>query len=120
VKEADTKTAGPERGELLHGARKAAKRARYAGESVSRVFGADAVAFAKAMENVQEVLGEYQDSVLARKRLHDLAENTTSTGAAFLYGRLHAQEEARGRTSQQHFDAAWKNAGRKSLHRWLR
>jgi CHAD domain-containing protein len=119
VKKADA-TAGDEREELLHDARKAAKRSRYAGESVSEVFGKDAVAFAAAMEDVQEALGEHQDSVLTRKRLRELAQHTSSTEAAFLYGRLHAQEEAGGEQAQQHFDAAWKNAGRKRLHRWLR
>ena len=94
--------------------------ARYAGESVSRVFGDDATAFAQAMEAVQEALGEHQDSVLTRERLRDLALHTSSTAAAFLYGRLHALEEARAEQSQQHFDDAWKAAGRKSLHRWLR
>jgi CHAD domain-containing protein len=120
VEEADAMPEGAEREELLHDARKAAKRARYAAESVSQIFGADAVAFAKALEAVQEALGEHQDSVLARERLRDLARHTSSIDAAFLYGRLHALEEAGERQSQRHFDAAWKAAGRKSLHRWLR
>jgi CHAD domain-containing protein len=120
VEEAAAKPEGAEREELLHDARKAAKAARYAGESVSRVFGADATTFAQAMEAVQEALGEYQDSVLTRERLRDLALTTSSTGAAFLYGRLHALEEARAQQSQQRFDDAWKAAGRKGLHRWLR
>ena len=120
VEDAAARPAGAEREELLHDARKAAKAARYAGESVSPVFGADATAFAQAMEAVQEALGEHQDSVLTRERLCDLALNTNSTSTAFLYGRLHALEEARAEQSQQHFDDAWKAAGRKSLHRWLR
>jgi CHAD domain-containing protein len=119
VADADAKPAGAEREELLHDARKAAKRARYAGESVSRIFGKDAVAFAAAMEDVQEALGEHQDSVLTRERLRDLARHTSSTDAAFLYGRLHALEEASAGESQRHFDTAWKAAGRKRLHRWL-
>jgi CHAD domain-containing protein len=119
VKRADATPAGAEREELLHDARKAAKRSRYAGESVSRIFGKDAVTFAKAMEEVQEALGEHQDSVLTRERLRDLARHTSSTEAAFLYGRLHAMEEAGTTQTQQHFDAAWKAAGRKRLHRWL-
>jgi CHAD domain-containing protein len=57
VEDAAAHAAGAEREELLHDARKAAKAARYAGESVSRVFGADATAFAQAMEAVQEVVG---------------------------------------------------------------
>jgi CHAD domain-containing protein len=120
VKQADATPPGAEREELLHDARKAAKRARYAGESVSSTFGKEAVAFAKAMEEVQEALGEHQDSVLTRERLRDLARHTSSTDAAFLYGRLHALEEAGAGQSQRHFDAAWKAARRKSLHRWLR
>jgi CHAD domain-containing protein len=120
VKQADATPPGAEHEELLHDARKAAKRARYAGESVSRTFGKEAAAFAKAMEDVQEALGEHQDSVLTRERLRDLARHTSSTDAAFLYGRLHALEEAAAGQSQRHFDAAWKAARRRSLHRWLR
>ncbi|MGK5112279.1 MULTISPECIES: CHAD domain-containing protein [unclassified Geodermatophilus] len=120
VEDAAAHPPGAEREELLHDARKAAKAARYAGESVSRVFGADATAFAAAMEAVQEALGEHQDSVLTRERLRDLAMETSSSGAAFLYGRLHALEEVRAEQSQRHFDDAWKAAGKKSLHRWLR
>jgi CHAD domain-containing protein len=84
------------------------------------VFGQDATAFAQAMEAVQEALGEHQDSVLTRERLRDLALHTSSPEAAFLYGRLHALEEVSAAQSQKHFDEAWKAAGRKSLHRWLR
>jgi CHAD domain-containing protein len=120
VKDAAAHPAGAEREELLHDARKAAKASRYAGESVDRVFGREATAFAQAMEAVQEALGEHQDSVLTRQRLRDLALHTSSTETAFLYGRLHALEEARAEHSQQHFDDAWKTAERTSLHRWLR
>lgn len=119
VKEAEVRPAGAEREELWHDARKAAKQSRYAAESVAPVFGKDATAFATAIEAVQEALGEYQDSVLTRERLRDLAVHASSTEVAFLYGRLHAQEEVRSAQSHEHFAAAWKTAGRKSLHRWL-
>jgi CHAD domain-containing protein len=120
VEEAAATSAEAEREELLHDARKAAKQARYAGESVGVAFGKDALTFAAAMEGVQEALGEYQDSILTRERLMELALHTPSTAAAFLYGRLHALEGAHAELSKQHFDTAWKDAGRKSVHRWLR
>jgi CHAD domain-containing protein len=120
VDQANALPAGADRDELLHDARKAAKQGRYAGESVAAVFGDDANLFAAALEDVQEALGDHQDSVLTRERLHDLALNATSTEVAFLYGRLHAREEGRAGQMRQRFDAAWKAAGRKSLHRWLR
>ena len=120
VEEAESHPDAAEREELLHDARKAAKAARYAGESVSGVFGADATAFAEAMEAVQEALGEHQDSVLTRERLRTLGLSATSVEVAFLYGRLHALEEARAEQFRDRFDQAWEAAGRKSLHRWTR
>jgi CHAD domain-containing protein len=120
VRAADRTADDAEREELMHDARKAAKRARYAAETVDPVFGADAVAFAGAMEAVQEALGEHQDSVLAQERLRDLARHTPSTEAAFLYGRLHALEEVQAARSREHVDAAWKAARRSALHEWLR
>jgi CHAD domain-containing protein len=119
VEQAQVRPAGAGRGELLHDGRKAAKQARYAGEAVARVFGKDATAFAAAMEDVQEALGEHQDSVLTRERLRTLAVHASSTEVAFLYGRLHALEEGRAQQAQQHFDTAWNAVGRTSLHRWL-
>ena len=50
----------------LHGARIRAKRVRYAAEAVTPVFGKRAANFAKAAADLQEVLGEHQDSVVAR------------------------------------------------------
>jgi CHAD domain-containing protein len=120
VEQAGTLPAGAERDEVLHDARKAAKEARYAGESVAAVFGADATAFAGAMEDVQEALGEHQDSVLTRERLHELALRADSPEVAFLYGRLYAREEQRAGQLQQRFDAAWRAASRTRIHRWLR
>jgi CHAD domain-containing protein len=119
VEKAHSRPTGAERDELLHDARKAAKQARYAGQAVAPVFGKDATTFAAAMENVQEVLGEHQDSVLTRERLHSLAVHASATEVAVLSGRLHAREEARSQLTQQDFDAVWTAAGRMSIHRWL-
>ena len=119
VAEADELPAGADRDEVLHEARKAAKQARYAGEAVAPVFGKDATAFAAALEGVQEALGEHQDSIVTRERLHELAVHASSTEVAFLYGRLHALEEACAGETRQRFDTAWKAAGRGKLHRWL-
>lgn len=120
VEAAREEPAGQRREDMLHEARKAAKRARYAAESVRPVFGGPAGRFAAAMEEVQEVLGEHQDSVVTRQRLRDLAASTSSTEAAFGYGRLYALEEAHGAAAEQRLDTAWARARRRSLRRWLR
>jgi CHAD domain-containing protein len=61
--------AGPE----LHEVRKAAKRARYAAEVAVPLAGAPAQSLARRMEDLQEVLGRHQDSLMARELLRDLA-----------------------------------------------
>jgi CHAD domain-containing protein len=120
LKRARRTPAGPERDRVLHEARKAAKAARYAAETVRPALGKQAAAYARAMESVQEVLGEHQDAVITRERLRELARRTTSTDAAFRYGRLHALEEARAEQAQQRIRPAWRAARGRELRRWLR
>lgn len=92
----------------LHEVRKAAKRLRYAAESAVPVLGDDASALAARAEEVQEILGEHQDSVVSRDLLHTLAlEVYAEGGNPFTYGRLHATEEARGNTSRDAFYELW-------------
>ncbi|WP_369056485.1 CYTH and CHAD domain-containing protein [Kineococcus terrestris] len=119
VEQADRAGTGAERDELLHEARKAAKQVRYAAEAVAVVFGKDATRFASAVTDVQEVLGEHQDSVVTRQRLRDLAASAPPE-VAFAYGRLYAQEEAHAAASEADFDEAWDAVRAKRLHRWLR
>ncbi|WP_282947966.1 CYTH and CHAD domain-containing protein [Cellulomonas endometrii] len=120
LKRARRAPAGPERDRVLHEARKAAKAARYAGEAVRPALGKQAAAYARALEAVQEVLGEHQDAVITRERLRELARRTASTEAAFRYGRLHALEEERAEQAQQRIRPTWKAARGAGLRRWLR
>jgi CHAD domain-containing protein len=97
--------ASPEEADrLLHEVRKAAKRVRYAAESVRPVFGSDATDLAKTTEQLQDVLGEHQDSVVVRDLLHRLAVEADADGeSSFTFGRLHALEESRAaRTREQY------------------
>ena len=69
VEGAHSGISGPE----LHEVRKAAKRARYAAEVAVPSVGAPASGLARRMEDLQEVLGNHQDSLMARELLSDLA-----------------------------------------------
>lgn len=60
---------GPE----LHEVRKAAKRARYAAEVAIPYAGDESRALAARMEELQEVLGRHQDSIMVRDLLQELA-----------------------------------------------
>jgi CHAD domain-containing protein len=87
---------GDERDRALHETRKAAKRLRYAAESATPVLGRRAERLAKRAMRIQEVLGEHQDTVVARQTLRELgAKAYLEHENGFTFGRLHALEQAR-------------------------
>jgi CHAD domain-containing protein len=107
--------------EWYHEIRKASKRLRYAAESVEPAFGADAVTMAEAAEDLQEVLGEHQDSVVARNALRNLGARIHLDGDnAFTIGRLHALEQTRGDDALAEFGPAWAALSKKKVMRWLK
>jgi len=121
AEQADAAASTEQRVELLHEVRKAAKRARYAGESVTVVFGSDAADFAAGFEAVQEVLGEHQDSVVTRDLLLRMGIQAHLDGDnGFTFGRWHGLEQKRGDASQAKYAAVWEAASDKALRRWLR
>jgi CHAD domain-containing protein len=92
---ADVLPAGEDRDVVLHEARKAAKRARYAGELAEPALGKPAKRFAADMEDVQEELGAHQDSVVTRQALRELGMQAHLAGEnGFTFGYLHRDELA--------------------------
>lgn len=119
--EAGEPTDPAHRDEWFHEIRKAAKRLRYAAESAAPAFGDPATALAAAAEDLQEVLGEHQDSVVARGVLRDLAVRFFLDGEnTFSVGRLHAREQYLARDCEQRFDGVWSALSDKRLRRWLK
>jgi CHAD domain-containing protein len=107
---------GEHRGELFHEVRKSAKRARYAGEAASAALGDEARRYAKSMKAVQEVLGNYQDGVVACRELRALAVAAHLEGQnAFTYGRLHGLEQAAGERALERFGDVWREARRSRI-----
>ncbi|WP_051950691.1 CHAD domain-containing protein [Actinacidiphila yeochonensis] len=71
---------GPEQDAALHQARKEAKRARYSSEAAEPVLGRRAAAQTSRMTAAQKLLGEHQDSVMARAELARLRAAATAAG----------------------------------------
>lgn len=104
----------------LHEVRKAAKRLRYAAELAQPVHGEHATHLARVAEALQELLGEHQDSVVARELLRELADLAEAHGeSAFTYGRLHALEEARATSVAEQCVALVAGLPQGPLERWL-
>jgi CHAD domain-containing protein len=82
-----------DRDTALHEARKAAKRARYAAEAAVPALGGAASRQAGAAKDLQQVLGDHHDSVVARTVLLDLAGKAREAGEdTFTYGLMYQRQ----------------------------
>jgi CHAD domain-containing protein len=106
--------------EALHAVRIRAKRCRYAAEAVAPAVGKEAKNFARAVEGLQEVLGEHQDAVVAGQWLRThAADGGGRVERAFVAGELAALEDVAARESRAQWPAAWAEARRGRLRRWM-
>jgi CHAD domain-containing protein len=94
----------------LHEVRIRAKRVRYAAEAVEPVFGRDARRFVERVTDLQDVLGEHQDAVVAGQWIREAASSSGDLDVAFAGAALASRGE---------WAAAWHAASRKKLRDWL-
>jgi len=103
--------------DALHAVRIRAKRCRYAAEAVAPVIGRPARRFAAAVADLQTVLGDHQDAVVAEGWLRRAA----AAGAVpeLVAGQLITLQRTEAEASRQACRPAWKRAADKRLRRWL-
>jgi CHAD domain-containing protein len=90
--------------EELHRARIRAKRARYAVEAAG--IGSP---FVKRAKELQDVLGEHQDAVVAEARIRELLKRVRGSGrTAFAAGRLVERQIARRAAARDAWQPAWR------------
>ena len=108
--EAAPDTEGPERDTALHEVRKCAKRLRYAGEVATPIHPKRAARLTDAAHDLQRLLGDHHDSVVARDLLLRLGAAARGLGESdFTYGQLHALEEGKAAESDARFVQAWRD-----------
>ncbi|TFC37238.1 CYTH and CHAD domain-containing protein [Cryobacterium sp. TMT2-14] len=107
---------GAVRDEALHEARKRAKQLRYAAETATPLRRSRAVRLVAAARQVQDTLGDHQDSVVAREKLLRLGMAAYLQGEnAFSYGRLHAVEQNGAAAVEARFFRTWRDFPRASI-----
>ena len=84
------------RAPMLHEARKAAKRLRYATEAAEPVMGRRTRRLGEVATRLQTLLGDHHDTVATREALVAFTRARADAGTAFACGRLHAEEAAEG------------------------
>ena len=99
---------GTERDVAIHEARKKTKRTRYAAEAARPVLDKPAKSLVKSMKSLQNLLGEHQDSVMARGTLRELSAVAHAAGeSAFTYGLLYGREERRAAAVEAELPGFW-------------
>lgn len=100
----------------LHAIRILAKRARYAADAVAPASGRNARRFARAMADIQECLGDLNDSVVIGRHLRACAAARSDT--AFVAGTLNGILAVRAAHCRTDFARIWKRASRPELRDW--
>ena len=91
-----------DRDAAIHEARKTAKRARYAAEAAIPALGRTAARQAAQAKELQQLLGDHHDSVVARTVLLDLAAKARAAGEdTFTYGVMHQRQACQAATIEQ-------------------
>ena len=109
--------AGEQRDLALHETRKAAKRLRYATEAAEPAVGKPAKRLRKRLKPVQKLLGDHQDTVVARPVLRELgAQAHLDGGNGFTFGLMHGTEAARAERAEQRLPDRWKRMTQAEEH----
>ena len=109
-----------EPGGPLHEVRKAAKRLRYSCEVLASVFGEEPAGLGAAAEELQDVLGELQDSVVSQRELSAIGDRAELSGDDIVVlGRLRRLEQHIAERSLAQFEVAWRAVADPRLRHWL-
>jgi CHAD domain-containing protein len=101
----------------LHQVRILAKRSRYAAEAAAPLLRPAATRFAAAVADLQTVLGDHQDTVLAEAWLRNAVVGHPE--AVPTVQQLIALEQERRHALRAQWPAIWRKANAKKLHTWV-
>jgi hypothetical protein len=103
----------------LHQVRIRSKRLRYATEAAEGVIGKPARKLASAAADLQGVLGDLNDAVVAEAWLRTNAERAPSS-QALVAGELITTQRQRQGAGREHWAKAWKAVNHPGLRAWLK
>jgi len=91
-----------DRDTAIHQARKATKRARYAAEAAAPALGGKAIRQAARAKELQQLLGDHHDSVVARTVLLEITGQARAAGEdTFTYGLMYERQACQAATYEQ-------------------
>jgi len=104
--------------EALHELRIKVKRARYAAEMVAATVGDPAERFIERAKELQDLLGDYQDAVVAQQRIRELAARARGAAAALEASPLLERQATRRAELRGQFPRRWSKLEKRGLKAW--
>jgi len=102
----------------LHAVRIKVKRARYAAELAQTIVGRPAERFVARTKKLQDILGEYQDAVVAEERLRSVVEGDHQRPVRSLANRFIGRQRGRREAAQMDFLEQWPKLKRRGHKTW--
>ena len=102
----------------LHAVRIKAKRARYAAELVVPEIGRPADRFVDRVKDLQDLLGENQDAVVAEAQLRELAKDARGRRTGFVAGLLVERQHLRRERARADFAECWAEIQKRGRKVW--
>jgi CHAD domain-containing protein len=103
----------------LHELRKQVKRARYVAELINPLVDGEASCFAARLADLQDLLGDLQDSVVGGQWLRSCSASDVAPREVFAAGGLHALELRQRAKAHRRWRRAWDKARRAKLWSWM-
>ena len=93
--------------DALHASRISVKRARYAADLAAHELGKPGAKFVAIAKQLQDILGDHQDAVVAQERIREWAESAPAPESAFAAGRLVQLERDRMAAARAAWPDTW-------------
>ncbi len=108
----------PAEDEDLHRVRRLAKKARYTADLVKPTGGEKVAKYLNHIKRVQEVLGDFQDAVVAEASIKQFLTEAQSNRQAFALGRLAELQAGKKRRVRAEFPPAWRKVAKSGRKAW--
>jgi CHAD domain-containing protein len=118
LRRATKKLPGDPSDDELHAVRIKGKRARYAAELAEGAVGKKATRFIDKAKDLQDAIGEHQDSVVAEERLRQLRRSARGASTAFVLGQLVERQQGRRERARREWPGAWRKLRRRGRKAW--
>jgi CHAD domain-containing protein len=118
LRKAVKRLGSPPEDEDLHRVRRQAKKARYTADLVKPRGGKKVEKYLAAIKELQEVLGDFQDAVVAQGRITGYLPEARTTPEGFALGRMAELQASKKRRAAAAFPSTWERVAKAGKKAW--